>query len=174
MQWCILDIMLNLPRHPISDELVKIFLWALKMLGVKHVPSLKALRKFQAKLRGSGLFKKDRTVISVIGNHFTQNSILKSIMLDMANPEVRRHLVFYPEEPVNGSSELRHSWKWFQGLPDEKLTPMWAYRGVHFYIGEAAELVNGDVVIPLRWFVREGAMHMFYYRAQMSEVMNLN
>ncbi|KAI0670738.1 hypothetical protein C8Q78DRAFT_1078718 [Trametes maxima] len=167
--WCILDIVLNLPRHPISDELLKIFLWALKVLGVKSVPSLKAFRKFQAKLRGERLFKKERTVVSVLGNHFTENSVLKSIMLDMANPEVRRHLVFYPEEPINGSSELRHSWKWFLGLPDDKLTPMWAHRGLHFYVGEAAQLADGNIVVPLRWFLRAGEMHMFYYATHLTE-----
>ncbi|KAI0668320.1 hypothetical protein C8Q78DRAFT_980185, partial [Trametes maxima] len=167
----ILDTMLNLPRHPISDELLKIFLWALKVLGVKNVPSLKAFRRFQAKLRGERLFKKERAVVSVLRNHFTENSVLKSIMLDMANPEVRRHLVFYPEEPVNGSSELRHSWKWFLGLPDDKLTPMWAHRGVHFYVGEAAQLADGHVVVPLRWFMSAGEMHMFYYATCMAEVM---
>ncbi|CDO70460.1 hypothetical protein BN946_scf184569.g3 [Trametes cinnabarina] len=166
LTWCILDIILNLPRHPISDELLKIFLWALKKLGVKNVPSVKVLRKFQAKLRGTSVFKKELPHVSILGNHFVSNSILKSIALDMANPEVRRYLAFYPEEPVNGNSELRHSWKWYSGLPDHKLTPMWAHRGVHFYIGELAALDNGEVVIPLRWFMSIGKMHMFFYRTR--------
>ncbi|KAI0632552.1 hypothetical protein C8Q77DRAFT_1196027 [Trametes polyzona] len=164
MTWCVLDIMLNLPRHPISDELLKIFLWALKILGVRHVPSLKAFRKFQTKLQGTCVFQKDEKHVSVLGNHFVSNSVLKSIMLDMSNPRVRRYMVFYPEEPVNGSSELRHSWKWFLGLPDDQLTPMWAHHDVHYYVGEAAQLGNGEVVVPCRWFVCAGEMHMFYYR----------
>ncbi|OJT04918.1 hypothetical protein TRAPUB_4298, partial [Trametes pubescens] len=196
LTWCILDIVLNLPRHPISDELLKILLWALKMLGVKDVPSIKAFRKFQTQLRGTSLFKKELARTSVLGNQFASNSILKSIALvttslpsvartvpshatsthtvnlqDMGNPEVRRYLKVYPEEPVNGSSELRHSQKWFIGLPDDKLTPMWALRGLHFYVGEVAELANGEVVIPLRWFVRLGEMYMFYYRTRCIEVM---
>ncbi|KAI0643316.1 hypothetical protein C8Q79DRAFT_915567 [Trametes meyenii] len=162
-QWCILDIMLNLPRHPISDELLKIILWALKMLGVKNVPSLKAFRQFQTRLRQAGLFQKGQSHVSVLGNHFTSNSILQSIRLDMANPEVRNKLVFYPEEPVDGLSELRHSWKWFLGLPDNRLTPMWAARGVHFYVGEAACLESGEVVVPLRWYICRGEMYMFYF-----------
>ncbi|KAI0668803.1 hypothetical protein C8Q78DRAFT_1194548 [Trametes maxima] len=168
LTWCILDIMLNLPRHPISDELLKIILWALKMLGVKNVPSLKALRQFQTRLRQASLFKKGQSHVSVLGNHFTSNSILQSIRLDMANPEVRNRLVFYPEEPVDGLSELRHSWKWFLGLPDNRLTPMWAARGVHFYVGEAACLESGDIVIPLRWYMRRGEMYMFYFSTRVT------
>lgn len=167
----------------------------MKMLGVKDVPSIKAFRKFQTQLRGTSLFKKELAHTSALGNQFASNSILRSIALvtaslfavvpsrvtsahavdlqDMGNPEVRRYLKFYPEEPVDGTSELCHSQKWFTGLPDNKLTPMWALRGLHFYVGEAAQLANGEVVIPLRWFVRLGEMYMFYYRMHFvdSEVM---
>ncbi|PIL32421.1 hypothetical protein GSI_05123 [Ganoderma sinense ZZ0214-1] len=90
--------------------------------------------------------------------------MLRSIGLDLANWEVRRRLFFYPEEPLEeGVSELRHSWKWLSGLPDEQLTPMWDKNGAHFYVGEVAMLENGKLVIPLRWFLRAGAMQMVYY-----------
>ncbi len=89
----------------------------------------------------------------------------------MANWEVRKHLFFYPEEPLDGSvSELRHSWKWMTGLPDDQLTPMWEKDGVHFYVREVARLESGEFVIPLHWYLRGGVMHMFYYSVAMSEV----
>ena len=88
----------------------------------------------------------------------------------MANWEVCRQLFFYPEEPLNGVSELCHSWKWMSGLPDDQLTPMWERNGMHFYIGEIARLESGEFVILLRWYLRSGAMHMFYYSATMTDV----
>ncbi len=72
---------LNLPRHPISDEQLKILLWGLKLLGVKHVPSLHQMCRSQAHLRSASTFQKDMSHVSVRGNHFTANSILKSISL---------------------------------------------------------------------------------------------
>ena len=91
----------------------------------------------------------------------------------MANPKVRENLVFYPEDPVDGASELRHSWKWFEGLPDDRLTPMWEYRGQHFYVSELAMLESGDLVVPLRWYLRRGDMHMVYHRVVESEVRHI-
>ena len=81
----------------------------------------------------------------------------------MSNPDVRSRLVFYPEEPLCGHSELCHSSKWFSELPDDKLTPMWEHNGAHFYVGELASDACGEFVVPLRWFTSGGIMHMFYY-----------
>jgi len=47
----ILDTIDNLPRLRISGSLMKVLLWLLKQVGVKHVPSFDALRKVQCKIR---------------------------------------------------------------------------------------------------------------------------
>jgi len=53
----LLDAMDNLPRLRISESLMKLFLYILKETGVKGVPSIDGLRKFQNSLRlnGSGV-----------------------------------------------------------------------------------------------------------------------
>ncbi|KAI0702836.1 hypothetical protein C8T65DRAFT_810964 [Cerioporus squamosus] len=168
--FAILDSITNFPRHPISDDLLQIILWGLRRLGVKDVPTLQAFRKFQAFLRESETFNKSRAYVSVLGNHFTSNSILQSARLDMSNLMVRRRLSFYPERCSHGTSELRHCVKWLYTLPDCKLTPMWeATPGKHFYVGELARERDGSYVLPLRWFLWDGVMHMVYYPVLMTE-----
>lgn len=47
------DILDNIsPRTPISDSLMKLFLWVLREAGVKDAPSFGYLRTLQSKIRG--------------------------------------------------------------------------------------------------------------------------
>ncbi len=90
----------------------------------------------------------------------------------MSNPLVRSRLAFYPEEPIEGTSELRHSTKWLHTLPDCQLTPMWISRNhKHFYVMELARRQHGEFVVPLRWFMRADEMYMEYYAVFQTEVM---
>lgn len=74
----------------------------------------------------------------------------------MANPKVRPHLSFYPEDTGVKRSEARQSDRWLHEVADDELTPM-ARIGVSgryqdFYVHEPAMLRDGTVCVPVRWF----------------------
>lgn len=73
----------------------------------------------------------------------------------MANPRVRPHLSFYPEDiQGRGLSETRQSDKWLREMPDNELTPMVRLGKKDYYIHEPAMLRDGVPCMPVRWFTR--------------------
>ncbi|EKM58809.1 uncharacterized protein PHACADRAFT_205059 [Phanerochaete carnosa HHB-10118-sp] len=91
----LLDLLGNLPRLPVSDSLMRVFLWILKETE--------------------------------------------------------------PDGPV---SEIWHGLKWRQEMDPDALSPMWdAGSGRHYYVNELAELHDGQLVIPIRWFIRHSQVH---------------
>jgi hypothetical protein len=70
----------------------------------------------------------------------------------MANPKVRPHLSFYPEDQGKKISEARQAHRWLHEAPDEQLTPMARLGNQDYYIHEPAMLRNGTCCIPVRWF----------------------
>jgi hypothetical protein len=72
----------------------------------------------------------------------------------MANPRVRPHLHFYPEDSGQILSEARQAAKWLHELPSEDTTPMIRIQNVDYYILEPALLIDGRACIPNRWFSR--------------------
>lgn len=74
----------------------------------------------------------------------------------MANPKVRPHLSFYPEDAGAKRSEARQSDRWLHEVANNELTPM-ARMGTtgsyqDFYIHEPAMLRDGTICMPVRWF----------------------
>jgi len=88
--------------------------------------------------------------------------LIQMKLQDLANPMVRKHMRFYPEEPADGVvSEVWHGVKWRRDLKVNHLTPMCVHPhlGKHFYVQEVAEHMDGRLVIPVRWIVRSNVLH---------------
>lgn len=74
----------------------------------------------------------------------------------MANPKVRPHLSFYPEDAGNKLNEARQGKQWLHEIPDEQLTPMVRIGKDDFYTHELAMLSDQSCCMPIRWFKRDG------------------
>lgn len=74
----------------------------------------------------------------------------------MANPKVRPHLSFYPEDSGPKLSEARQGQRWLKELPDTQTTPMLRIGKQDYFIHEPAMLSDGTCCIPTRWFLKNG------------------
>lgn len=70
----------------------------------------------------------------------------------MANPKVRPHLKFYPEDSKKRISEARQARRWLYEVADDEITPMARLGQQDYYIHEPAMLRNGECCMPVRWF----------------------
>lgn len=85
---------------------------------------------------------------------------------EMANPKVRPHLHFYPEDSGPKLSEARQGERWLKELPDDRTTPMVRISNLGFYIHEPAMLDDGQFVIPARWFMKDQQMFAKCWKLQ--------
>jgi hypothetical protein len=70
----------------------------------------------------------------------------------MANPKVRPHLKFYPEDSKGNLSEGRQGRRWLHEVDDDQITPMVRIGRQDYYIHEPAMLRDGLFCVPVRWF----------------------
>jgi hypothetical protein len=76
----------------------------------------------------------------------------------MANPHVRPHLHFYPEDAGKTVNEYWHARHWHEVADPSLVTPMVVVNNTHFFVYEPIILANGCVVMPYRWFLRGGSI----------------
>jgi hypothetical protein len=84
----------------------------------------------------------------------------------MANPRVRPHLRFYPEDAGKHVSEYWHARHWHQDANPMRLTPMAVIGSQQFWTFEPCVLKTGAVVMPSRWFIRDQVMHAVAWTLQ--------
>lgn len=95
-----------------------------------------------------------------------------SCLQDFVNPEVAKHLQFYPEETDGPISEVWQAECWKKFDPSQ-LTLMYS-RGLHqFYIKELVQLQDGSYIIPHNWVIRSGYLHADCHEANSTVVCSL-
>ncbi|KAJ6615312.1 hypothetical protein B0H10DRAFT_2164899 [Mycena sp. CBHHK59/15] len=169
---CFVDILDNLPRLRLSSSQIKMILWVMRECGAHNVPSFKALRATQKRIRDTcGIktepYKSDLgtgekiEMLNQCGNLFYTNDIRALIANDFANPQVSLHIQKYPEDVAGGPvSEI---WQLEKGrwceIPLDELTPSILIGLKHYYIHEIVELIDGCWVIPALWIDFQGKTH---------------
>lgn len=77
---------------------------------------------------------------------------------DFSNPEVAKHLNFYPEEVIDGPiSEVWQAERWKEFKPSE-LTPMFSSGFRQYFIEEVTSTRDGRLVIPRNLILRKGIL----------------
>lgn len=172
LQTCTLDILMHLPRSVFSHRQLDLFLWLLKENGVNDVPSVKTMQSLNDALQklcgidtlaydgalGHKYFVNDLAQLIAQVRHILVNRIgnvpvLTELVQEMANPKVRPHLKFYPEDSRNKLSEANQADHWLNDLDNNQLTPMIRIGKSDFYIYEPAYLRNKTYYMPVRWFL---------------------
>ncbi|KAJ7596205.1 hypothetical protein C8J56DRAFT_1022550 [Mycena floridula] len=154
---CTLDILMHLPRSVFSHKQLDLFLWLLRVNGVQDVPSVKSMQAVNAALQSMcGI--ETLAYDGALGHRYHVNSLAQIIAQEMANPQIRPNLSFYPEDSGRRISEARQAQAWLHEVPDELVTPMARIGNDDYYIHEPAMLNDESCVIPYRWFTRNGAL----------------
>ncbi|KAF9494386.1 hypothetical protein BDN71DRAFT_1563932 [Pleurotus eryngii] len=154
---CTLDILMHLPRSVFSHRQLDLFLWLLKVNQVDDVPSVKTMQSMNAMLQKlCGI--DTMPYKGALGHKYYVNNLSQIIAQEMANPRVRPHLAFYPEDAGQRLSEARQAARWLHEAPGDQLTPMARIGSKDFYVYEPAMLTDGSICMPSRWFLRGGTL----------------
>ncbi|KAI1786130.1 hypothetical protein LXA43DRAFT_1065353 [Ganoderma leucocontextum] len=104
----LLDVIDNILRTPISDSLLKLFIFVMHESGVKGIPSFSGFRQLQAKLRKTcGVLTIPCT--SPQGHRFFIVDPRVVLGKDWANLAIRKHMHVYPEIPDGPIREVGHN-----------------------------------------------------------------
>ncbi|KAJ7312338.1 hypothetical protein DFH08DRAFT_717753 [Mycena albidolilacea] len=144
---------MHLPRSVFSQRQLDLFLWLLKVNNIDDVLSVKSMQTINLDLQkicGIDSIPYD----GALGHKYYVNSLAQIIAQEMANPKVRPHLHFYPEDSGPKLSEARQGQQWLNELPNEGTTPMARIAGKDYYIHKPAMLSNGQCVVPVQWFAK--------------------
>ncbi|KAI8983315.1 hypothetical protein BD414DRAFT_515805 [Trametes punicea] len=150
---CVLDILRHLPRCAFSRRQNAAISWALHALGVKDIPSeytLLQVNKSLQKLCGVSSIRYK----GAMGHVYYMNDLAAIIAQEFANPQVRPHLHFYPEDAGTVLAEAWQAARWCEELDPNLAAPMVRIGNQDYFVYEPAQLQDGRVCMPFRWFVR--------------------
>ena len=82
----------------------------------------------------------------------------------MANPNVRPHLTFFPEDKATQFSNAYQGERWLKWMDPDLLSPMVREKGQDFYVFKPTMLIDRTICVPFRWFMRSGVMHGCVWR----------
>ncbi|RDB16192.1 hypothetical protein Hypma_003108 [Hypsizygus marmoreus] len=149
---CILDILRHVPRCAFSRKQNETIHWAMLALGVSDLPSDRVMDDIDRALQDLCGIESLRYK-GALGHVYYSNDMAGIIAQEMANPNVRKHLHFYPEDAGDHLSEAWQATRWRDELDSRLTTPMVRVHGQDFYTDEISLLRNG-ACMPRRWIMR--------------------
>ncbi|KAI0725490.1 hypothetical protein C8Q72DRAFT_785484 [Fomitopsis betulina] len=107
--------MRHLPRSLFSDNQMETILWCLSMLGLDNRPSLSTLKKVDVLLQEHCGIKSIHYK-GPLGHVYYANDLAMIITQEIANPLIRRHLWFFPEDAGSHASQAWHGRHWLRDI----------------------------------------------------------
>ncbi|RDX40490.1 hypothetical protein OH76DRAFT_1459488 [Lentinus brumalis] len=150
---CVIDILRHVPRCAFSEKQNSVIHWALLALGMTDIPTEHTMNRVSKALQRIYGVSSIRYK-GVMGHIYYVNDFAALIAQEVANSRVRPHLRFLPEDAGTRLAETWQGSRWLRELQPDLTTPMVRVHGQDFYIHEPAQLADGRVCIPTRWFTR--------------------
>ncbi|KAI5829413.1 hypothetical protein K523DRAFT_385050 [Schizophyllum commune Tattone D] len=155
---CGLHVISRLPRSQFSSNDMDVVSWLLRFNGVQDVPSTAQLKSARRVVE-EGIGIEIKKHVGALGHTYYVLKPSSHVQLDFANPLVRPHLHFYPEDVSPRLDQTRQAAHWRHEADPDLLTQMWRNeRGIDFYVFEPCMLDDGVVCMPHRFFSRAGAI----------------
>ncbi|KAI0718618.1 hypothetical protein C8T65DRAFT_737260 [Cerioporus squamosus] len=147
------DILRHILRCVFSEKQNTVIHWALITMGISDIPTehtmdrvTRALQRIYgvASIRYKG----------AMGHIYYVNDMAALIAQEVANPQVRKHLHFLPEDAGRRLSEVWQGSRWLRELDPDLATPMLCIHDQDFYVLEPAQLHDSCICMPVRFFTR--------------------
>ncbi|KAF7299723.1 hypothetical protein HMN09_00978100 [Mycena chlorophos] len=168
---CVLDVLRHIPRCSFSKKQNAAIHWAIQVLGLENLPSDRVMNEIDKQLQPMCGIQSIR-YSGKLGHVYYVNDFAAIIAQEMANPSVRKHLRFLPEDKGSKLAEAWQATRWLDELDSDLTTPMHRIGLQDFYVHEPAILRSGDTCIPTWWFERDGQVYARVWRMQ--QVMDRN
>ncbi|KAG5652758.1 hypothetical protein H0H81_003845 [Sphagnurus paluster] len=152
----VLDILRHIPRCAFSRTQNETIHWAMVALGVRDLPSDRVMDDIDRALQELCGIETLRYK-GALGHLYYANDMAAIVAQEMANPTIRKHLHFYPEDAGNNLSEAWQADRWKNELDSQLLTPMVRIHGQDFYTDEIC-LLHSGACMPRRWFMRDSKL----------------
>ncbi|KAG8695014.1 hypothetical protein FRC09_009442, partial [Ceratobasidium sp. 395] len=165
-------LMTAFPRAVFSGKELDVVRWFSAKCNIPGMPTQSTVRsRFEHIMKLLGL--ESQLVQSELGNYFAVNSLASILKNEMANPIVRKELVFYPQDGGNTMSQAANGQRWTKEVDASLAAPMVRKElplGGHqdFFVYEpllaslpASEddpTLVAQPLLPIRFFERSGEL----------------
>ncbi|KAI5829031.1 hypothetical protein K523DRAFT_373222 [Schizophyllum commune Tattone D] len=157
----IFDVLRNIPRCAFSRQQIGAIRWGMAAAGVESPPSDRTMDNVNNDLQQKCGIRSIRYK-GKLGHIYYVNDLAGIVAQEMANPHVRRHLRFLPEDSGTKISEAWQADRWLHELDPKLATPMIRIGRQDYYTFEPLLLASDyqraspseRAYMPVRWFTR--------------------
>ncbi|KAI9102781.1 hypothetical protein DFS34DRAFT_674335 [Phlyctochytrium arcticum] len=142
-----------MPRHPLSNAVLKMIWWWAGQLGLV-LPPIDAIKRLLANVHTKTGGQVDEYK-SIHGTPFHMNDVSSIVAQEVANPIVMQHLQCYAERN-DAVSEIYHASKWHQNETIQ--APMVVVRSMHIFVRDVVRTQDDFLLQIERFYSQDGQL----------------